>query len=205
MVSHTSRRRVSAVLLVVVAALASTMCAAQSEKTDPPKKSASSDIAATVGDHTITLSEVDELGRTVNAKVYQDLYDTRRSTLDRMIAEYLLDQEAASRGITSEELIQQDVTDKVVSVSDDDVNNFFESNKAQMRGTLEQMQPQIAAYMNKQRNGEAFQALVNSLKSKQAVEIAIQPTRMDVKIAANDPRKGPDSAPVKIVEYSDFQ
>ena len=44
-----------------------------------------------------------------------------------------------------------------------------------------------------------------SIKAKHEVKIHLDPPRVSVTIAANDPTKGPAGAPIQILEYSDFQ
>ena len=46
---------------------------------------------------------------------------------------------------------------------------------------------------------------VANLKKEAGIEIYLDPPRSDVKIAANDPKKGPEGAPITLVEFSDFQ
>ena len=43
------------------------------------------------------------------------------------------------------------------------------------------------------------------MKSKNNVTTTLDPPRVPVTVAANDPVKGPAGAPVQIVEFSDFQ
>jgi len=198
-----------AVLLSLGFALAGVACMAKSKsQTDKSAEAESSgaDIAATVGDKTFTMEQVDELASKNNAQLYQQLYTARRSALDEMIDDYLIEQEAKSRGIGTSELIAQEVTLKISPVSEDEINAFYEQNKARMGGrTVEQMHDQIQNFLQSRKEADTRQALIDSLRAKQTVKIALSVPRTQVQIAANDPRMGPDSAPVKIIEFSDFQ
>jgi hypothetical protein len=70
---------------------------------------------------------------------------------------------------------------------------------------LEEMKPQIVGHLSGQRGSQVMQSYVADLKKKAGVRILLAPPRSDVKIAANDPRKGPDGAPITLIEFSDFQ
>ena len=47
--------------------------------------------------------------------------------------------------------------------------------------------------------------LLANIKTKHDVRINLDPPRVPVTVAANDPVKGPAGAPVQILEFSDFQ
>ena len=48
--------------------------------------------------------------------------------------------------------------------------------------------------------------LVDELRDKAGnVRVLLEPPRVEVAVAATDPAKGPETAPVTIVEYSDYQ
>jgi hypothetical protein len=125
--------------------------------------------------------------------------------LDRMISERVLDAEVARRGTTMNGL-QTELAATLPPVTDAEIQTFFNQNKARLGGrSLEEMKPQIEQHLSGLKSQQALQALVNDLKSKAGARILLEPPRVEVKIAANDPRKGPEGAPITLVEYSDFQ
>src|SRR5204863_50329 len=77
--------------------------AAQQSKAPAP-----TDVVATVGTTRITLAQVDEValqqpaGNFGGAKLSQALYQARRATLEQMVGDALIAQEAAARGMTRE-------------------------------------------------------------------------------------------------------
>ena len=164
------------------------------------------DVAAKIGDTTITLTQVDERAKQANAKVYQELFDARNRALNELIAEKLLTDEAAAQGITPDQLIQREIVDKVGTVSDEQIEAFFNQNKARMGGrSLEQMRTQIGNYLLSENRRQARVSYIDGLRSKQDITVALDPPRTEIAIASNDPRLGPDTAKVRIVEFSDFQ
>jgi len=197
-------------LLVLALAAVSTFCgtpAAQDAAGSSAAQgsSGSAEIAAKVGDREITLAEVDDLLKTRNQKAYQAYYDARKQILDQLVNEAVVGAEAESRGMSLEAL-QAEVVKDQPAISDDQIRAFFESNKSRMGGrTLEQMNEQIRNHLASQQNQGKIVAWISDLKKKAGVKVYLEPPRMDVKVAANDPSKGPEGAPILLVEYSDFQ
>ena len=83
------------------------------------------EVIARVGDHEITLLEVDLAweGSDISSyiRLQQQLYDTRRRALDILIGEYLVGIEAEARGLTKDELVEQELPGRLMPVTDPDV------------------------------------------------------------------------------------
>lgn len=163
-------------------------------------------VVARVGDRTITLAEVDERALQSNMKAFQELYDARREAIEELVADALLQQEAGSRGISKDDLVAAEIDAKVPEVTQQDVEAFYNQNRARLGGqTLEQIGPQIHAFLVAQNESVARQTFLASLRSKTTVAISLDPPRVPIRVADNERVKGPENAPVTIVEYSDFQ
>ncbi len=165
----------------------------------------SAEIAARVDDFDITLDELDEKARTVDSKPYQALYDARRQALDLMISDRLLTLEAEARDITKEALIKE-IDQKFQPPTTEQVEAFYNQNKASMRNQpLDKVSGQIQNFLANQSRQLAMTRLLASIKAKHDVRIYLDPPRVPVTVAANDPVKGPAGAPIQILEFSDFQ
>ena len=168
-------------------------------------------VAATIGDRTITVAELDARWRSVNpaehAQAVRALYDGRRSALDGLIAEALLEAEAAERGVTTDELLAQDSAARVQPVSDTEVVAFFNNNGNQMQGRpLELMRDAIRSFLEGQREVDARQTFVAELRAAgPAVAVLLDPLRQEIPVTDADPAIGSPDAPVTLVEFSDFQ
>lgn len=168
--------------------------------------SADDTVAASIGEREITLAEVDEKALQANMSVYQELYNARRQALEEIVADALIEQEASRRGVTTDDLLSQEVTSKVAPVTEEDVQAFFDGNRARLGGrTLDQIGSQIRQYLGAQQANVARDSFLSELKTKAGVAIHLDPPRVPVQVASNEPVKGPADAPVTIVEYSDFQ
>ena len=196
-------RKIRVRRLAAVAMLAAAGCGRGGEV---PGASAGSEVAARVGDRTFTLADVDAKGQQMNMEAYQALYDARKTALEELVSEHLLATEAAARGITRDALIDQEVNAKIVHPTAEQISAFYKENQGAMRGrSLDDMSAAIRNHLAVQSRQQALGALLASLHTKHGVNVVLAPPRAPVTIAANDPTKGPASAPVKILEFSDFQ
>jgi len=165
-----------------------------------------SEIAARVAGRTITLAELDAKAKELNPEPYQQLYDARKSTLDQMIADALIEKAATERGASREQLLADEVTKKVQPVTDADVSAFYTQNQNRMGGrTLDQVKDQIQSFLVAQQQQKAQQEFLAGLKRNAEVQIVLEPPRVTVEVAQTAPTKGPATAPIQIHEVSDFQ
>ncbi len=195
---------ISAALLLLLA------CSAPAQQS-PPAAAGAGDAAARVGTRTVTMKEVEDRWRQDNpveaAQATQALYDGRRNALDAIIADMLIEQAAKAQGVTPDQYTDAQLTKRVKPVTEAEVAQFFSQNQAQMQGRgLTVMAPAIRRFLEEQQRAQAFQALVAELrKAGPAVSVLLDAPRLTVPVAADDAVQGAASAPVTIVEFSDFQ
>ncbi len=170
-----------------------------------------SDVAARVGTRAITVKELDERWRadspTEQAQAVQQLYDGRKQALDAIVADMLIEQAAKAKGQTLAQYRDAEVARRLTPVTDGQIAAFYAQNQAQMQGRpLPQMTEPIRQYLQEQQRATAFQTMVAELrKAGPAVSVVIDPPRYTVNVAADDPALGAATAPVTLVEFSDFQ
>jgi protein-disulfide isomerase len=185
--------------------------AACSTAAQPIRQQTADDVVATVGGARITLAEVDARALTMpaanfgNLSLAHALYEARRAMLDEMIGNRLLDADAKTRGVDREALVQQEITAKVSEPTDANVADWYKANQQRVQGaTLEQVAAPIRALLVQERTAAARRAYVDRLKASTAVTLMLEPPRVSVSDAGR-PSKGPASAPVQIIEFSDFE
>jgi|SRR5919108_6268907 protein-disulfide isomerase len=202
------RRCTFAVLLLALAACSETQTAAQSTAAPQPPDA----VVAEIGGRTITLKELDEKWQSVDpgerARVTQMLYQNRRNVLDQMVGDLLIEEAAKAAKVSPEQLLEQETAKRAKPVSDAEVQQFFDANKDRAQGrTIDQLRGPITEYLKGQREGQARAQLIDELKTKKgnAVRVMLDPPRQQVELAAHDPAIGPPTAPVTIIEFSDYQ
>jgi len=170
-----------------------------------------SDVVATVGNVSITLADVDQKAMQQPAsefgamKLVLALYEARRTAIDELAGEKLIDIEAKTRGVANSSLIDQEITTKIQTVTDADITAWYAANQARVQGaSIEQVREPIKSLLTQQRSAAAYQSYVDQLKAKTPVKITLEPPRQ--KVATGDsPARGPASAPIELIEFSDFQ
>lgn len=194
--------------IVTVASLLLAAACGTASQSQPHARANPSDetVVATIGDATITLADVDRKLLETNMTMLQELYNARREVLGELVAEKLLLEEAASRGITQEELVAEEITAKVAPVAEADLQAFYEQNSARLGGqTLEQVSGQIREFMVARNEQAARQTFIDGLRADADVAIALEAPRVPVVVASHERTRGPEDAEITIIEYSDFQ
>ena len=176
-----------------------------------PDAGAQDEVVARVGDTEVTFAEVEESWNQTDAssrlRMLQQLYEARRRALDLVIGEHLVARDARTRGITRAELLAAELPSRTNPVTDEEVALVYERNRNSFDGrTLEKMQPEIRMVLEQQRPTQTLHQFMAELRmAADDVVILLDPPRQAVDVLADDPSRGPDDAPVVIVEFSDFE
>jgi protein-disulfide isomerase len=137
-------------------------------------------------------------------RLNRERHEILESSLDNLITTRLLELEAEARGISTEELVNQAVDAKVDAPSQEAIDAFYEARKGQIRQPKEAVEERIGQFLTQQQRQTVLAELVAELKSKYGFESYLEPLRVPVE-DAGFPARGPKSAPVTIVEFSDFE
>jgi len=174
------------------AAAALVWLAACSTAAQPARQPAPNDPVAKVGSTVITLSQVDE--RAMNqpvstfgsARLGQALYMARAAALDELVGNELLDQEAKTRGVAREALIEKEIASLVAAPTEAEVNAWYQTNRAQVQGaTLDQVRAPIRNMLSAQRMDAAREQFLTTLKAKIPVSIDLEPPRQQIAVTGH--------------------
>lgn len=132
------------------------------------------------------------------------IYELRRQALESAIADRLLRGEAQRRGVSLQALLDAEVNFHVDDVSAAEIEAFYAQQKERIRRPLKDVREQIAVLLKDSRYQAVRQAYVEKLRTAADVRIALDPPRLPVDLS-RAPLRGPENAPVTIVEFSDFQ
>jgi hypothetical protein len=176
-----------------------------------PATGGADQVVAEVGGRKITLAEVDakwqEFDAAERARLTQLLYQNRRNMLDLVVGDTLIADAARAASTSVEAYTEREITRRITPVSEAEITAFYEENKERAQGrTLEQLRQPIVEFLQGQRQAQARAQLVDELRTKAGnVRLLLEPPRVDITLADTDPSRGPASAPVTVVEYSDYQ
>src|SRR3954453_21422276 len=190
--------------LVLAGVLGVLPACAQQKAAAAGSASGSNQVLAVVNGKPITEADIRQTSadqfKALDREYQQNVHQLLESSLDQSVQDRLLEAEAAARKVTKDQLLAEI---KPATVTDADVDAFYEQNKAQIPRPKDQVAGQIKTYLEQQGQQKARTAYFKTLEAKYKVDMKMEPIRVDV--AATGPAKGPANAPVTIVEFSDFQ
>ena len=166
------------------------------------------EVLATVGGDPITMADVhSRVGETLD-KVETQYQRSRSklidSTLQAILRDRVLLAEAKKQGKTVDELVAAEAG-APLEPTDVEVNAWYQENRARIGNrTLEQVRPQIVAYLREQRRKDAMTRLEARLDKDFKVTLNFEPYRLTFD-NTGAPTLGAAGAPVTVVEFSDFQ
>lgn len=167
---------------------------------------AAGDTLAEVDGVAITSEEVEKPLASQLSKLEEQIYNMKRQRLEALINEKLLAREAAKRKISVPALLDAEVTSKVGLVTEQEIENFYQANKAQIKGEDPQVREKIRSYLQNQKLQARRETFIQSLRSEAKIVVNLKaPPVQRVQVSEEGaPFKGPAKAPVTIVEFSDF-
>lgn len=204
MSSHPTR----AIIAVLAALLALAACSRTpaAEKRAAEASPADDEVVAEVDGVAISRAELDKRAHSRLGRLRQEEYDLQRDILDEMIDERLLEKEARARGISTADLLKDEVDRQVSPPAPAEIEAVFEASKARLGGrTRQEVIPQIEKMLRERARAARRQQLLSQLREKAAVRLSLVPPRSEVAVPASAPVLGPAGAPITIVEFSDYQ
>jgi len=159
---------------------------------------------ATYGDQSILRADLEKAAAKSDITAKQALYQGRKDAIDQLINDGLLQKEAAGRSISVEELLKAEVEVKVAPPSDAAIEAFYNANRAQMPAPLDQMRPRLAEHLLVEQQRSTYMSFIEGLRNTAKIQIFLEPYRIAAK-AGPGARKGAATAPIEIIEYSDFE
>lgn len=207
--SHRTTRRGGVLLILAATALAG--CLGVSMGAEPEKGR----VLARVNGAAVTEDEVRQAAASdlkklrltrlqYEAKHKEKVHEAVESNLNRLVGLKLLEQEAERRSLPVQELLRLEVSAGLKQPTDQEVANFYQSNRKKLKKSLEEMSGEIRRYLSRQRYQKRYQAFVDRLRAASRVESFLEPNRVEIRTLSS-PALGPVDAPVTLVEFSDFQ
>src|SRR3989441_1662411 len=175
---------------------------------DAARPAPRSEPLAEVNGEVITAEEIEQALGAQLRRLEQQIYDMKRQKLEAVIGERLLAREAAKQSLSVQALLDAEVAAKAGTVADEDVESFYQANKARLKGDEAEARERIRAHFQSQKLVARRQAYLQSLRSQAKVVIRLQAPpvfKAEVGGVEGAPFLGPAAAPVTIVEFSDFQ
>jgi len=144
-------------------------------------------------DHEVQLQQL-------NSSFERSRQEYIESELGKLVDERVLELEAGARKTTPAALT---AATKAPPVTDAQERSFYESQKEQINQAFAQIEPKIKQFLQNQADEQSRRKYLDALRAKFKASVIMEPEREQVH--ASGPQRGPASAKVTIVEFSDFQ
>jgi len=161
-------------------------------------------VVAKIGDHPITEKQLDAKIKSQLIALDSQIYQLKRRALESIADDYLIDQAARGANLSSADYLKRETELKISQPTDQQIQAFYSQHQSQIGQPLEKVKPQIAGFMRAKEERQARLDLIARLSGDKKLTILIKPPRAEV-ATKGFPSLGPESAPVIIVEFSDFQ
>jgi protein-disulfide isomerase len=184
-------------LVLVVAVVFSSTAIAQS----------GNDVAAVVNGKAVTLAEVNA---PIAAKIYaleQQIHTLQGTSLDAIVNNSLVEDEARRLHISSSELKKR-YTTVDATVAESEVENEYATNLTAFGSmSADEAKERIRMNFQSQQRMRAYRGAIEALRARAVIEVRLQEPRMTAVDAGVDaaPSRGKVTAPVVITEFGDYE
>jgi protein-disulfide isomerase len=186
-------------LLFSFALFAATAVAQTADAPDPKQP------VATVGDQTIYDSDLASSAEGQLQSLRSQEFQIKRKALDTAIEQKLLEIAAKAKGVTTDQLLKQEVDAKVKDPTDDMIQGYYLGQSGKMNTPLDDtLKGHVRDSIKQVQRRQLREDYIKSLREANKVVVLLSPPRVQV---AHDPKRlrGNPKAPIMIVEFSDYQ
>jgi protein-disulfide isomerase len=159
-------------------------------------------VVAQVGGHKVTEEELQEKKGAKLLQARYKYYVAERDALDELVEDKLLEMQASREGVSVEELLKRHVAAQVKDPTDDQIRFYYEGLNTDE--PYEAVRDKILGSVHQLRLSKARAAYINSLRSEFGVVIELAQPSVRVNVE-NAFRRGPQNAPVQLVEFADYE
>lgn len=169
-----------------------------------------SEVIAKIAGESVTDRRIEIM---LGARLYdlkKEIFKLKKDRIDHLLLDQLIEKEAASRGMTFDDFVNQVIVPNGVTIEEAEIDAYIRENRDRMRewtGTYEELRERIRGYLEQQKRFNAIRAYGKSLEPKYGAAIYLKEPQypiVEVKLDGS-PSLGPADAPVTLVEFSDYQ
>ncbi len=171
----------------------------------PASNSGNQDVLAKLNGAPITNDEVYDRVKDRLQKIESQIYDIKKSGLDDIIEEKLLEAEASKRRMSVDELLKEEVDKKIEEPTQSEIDTFYNIYKGRYQNKpLSEIKPDLVKQIKSTKKNSAYVKFIGDLKKSAKLEVFM--TRPRIAVSTDTAQvQGNPGAPITIVEFSDFQ
>ena len=166
-------------------------------------RSGSDTVVADINGVKLTLADLEAKYSTALFQAYTNYYDAERKLVDELITDYVLTQQARRENVSVPELLERHVNSTIgKDPSEEALRVYYEG--VDTSESYEAVRDKIVDAVRQRRIAKAKTAYVQELRKQWNASIRLIPPRMAIPETTTAAR-GPADAPVKLVEYADYE
>ncbi|MBV8551358.1 MAG: thioredoxin domain-containing protein [Acidobacteriaceae bacterium] len=151
----------------------------------------------------ITFADVEQKRSGSLFQARNSYYQVERKALDEYIDQYLLERQAQKEKVTVDQLLEKHVKSTLPKdPSEESLRVYYEG--VDTTEPFEAVRDQILDNVRQRRFERARTAYIQSLRREANIAIMLAPPRTNISLN-NTPVRGPQTAPVVVVEYADYE
>lgn len=164
-------------------------------------------VVASVGGKPITAGVITERLKPAIYKLRLSVYEIESEALETTINNLLLIAEAHRRNVPPEEIVRSEISEKSHPPTEADIAKFYAENKMRIGKDLDSVRSQLAAYLQEEGRQQLERTMSEKLRKGAQVRLLISEPQPPTQVIStdDDPSQGVATAPVTIVEFTDFQ
>jgi hypothetical protein len=161
-----------------------------------------SSVVARVAGRPLTRGELEQKEAADLLQARYKYYLAEKAALDKLIDEEVAENEARREKVTVEQLLENHADKQVKDPTEDQLQVYYEGLQSDQPYSA--VRPQILAHIRQLRRNKAGIAYVKDLRKKADVHVALEPPAVSIG-SIDAPTTGPSDAPIRIVEFADYQ
>lgn len=177
-------------------------CSATGQEAPVSPASSDDQIVATVDGVELRVSDLDIGGELT--RIRQEEYQAKVQGVEAKIAEILIRKDAERMELSFEAYLEQEIGSKLAGPTPEQVERFYAQQKDRIGRPLADVRTQIERVLQQQLVRSAHDELVARLREGSEIHVSVEPPRVEV-TAETVRVRGPEDAPISIIEFSDFQ
>jgi len=182
--------------------LFSTLAVAASDEKKPEQTPSSSAVAEVDG-VTLTMADFEAKRPAGLFQARNNFYEAERKAVDEFINEYLISKEARKEGITAEQLLDRHVNAAgFKEPSEETLRVYYEG--VDTTEPFEAVRGKILEAIRTRRIARARSSYIQELRGQAKISFLVPPPRASISVDGA-PVRGPQGAPVTIVEFADYE
>lgn len=160
-------------------------------------------VVARVGGLQITMADLEQEESAKLLSAHYQYYQAETKALDDLIDKKLIEQKAKSENLTTEQFLEREVNSQVKDPSEDQMKVYYEGLETDQ--PYEAVRDKILEKIRQLRTQRERALLVQKLRADIPVYIDLTPPRVNVEVKNAQMTRGPEKAPVTLIEFADYE